>query len=129
MPETPARVLGLIRDISPARVWGEEVHTMGNEGRNSLETFIRPIGIIEGICLTLGIPMFYVRPQTWFEWYGYRSKHFETKLLWKKFLVDEANKFYPSQYATKFTADAILLWNYAVNHLDEQKKLPKLKIK
>ena len=59
-----------IKDSKDVSMVVEQVNAMPGQGVTSMFNFGQTFGAIKGICATLGLPIFFVRPAKW-------KKHFE----------------------------------------------------
>lgn len=109
---------------NPHAVIAENVHTFGGQGIKSNGTLMANRGRIEGFAAALDISPQWIEPLAWIECFTLkRSKHFATKTLWKKHLMEIARKIAPGSIVNEInlhTADAFLIWNYAASQYTEQ---------
>lgn len=125
MPDSIKGIVDLLRDIEPDVVMGENVHSMPGQGSVSTATFMRGVGVIEGVCWAYEYDIELINPLKWVAFTTLkRTKHFvdekgkKSKLLWKKYLLQIARDEFPASMISLKTADAVLMWNYrASQHL------------
>lgn len=55
---------------TPACVWIEDVHAMPGQGVSSMFAFGRSLGVVEGVCGALKLPVRYVQPAVWKRAFG-----------------------------------------------------------
>lgn len=122
MPKTQSEILESIKSIEPDCVIAENVHAMPAQGVVSTATFMRGVGFIEGVVMTMNIPMTLINPLKWVEFTTLkRTKDFRNskdkpdKLQWKKHLLWCARDQFPINLISLKTADAVLIWNYAAS--------------
>lgn len=77
---------------------------------SSMFTFGRGVGVIVGMLMALKIPFVEVTPQQWMKTLGLGTKGKRTTSQWKRHLLDQAKKRYPSLMGLNLkTADALLI--------------------
>lgn len=115
-------ILRLFVTVKPKVLYGEKVHSMPSQGVVSVATFMEGKGAIVGMCLALGIRVELFEPSVWTRWYemGRRSDFLDHRgnkdiTAWKNHLHKQANLLFPDARITKKCADAVLIWNYALN--------------
>jgi crossover junction endodeoxyribonuclease RuvC len=93
----------------------EQVGAMPGQGVTSMFTFGRNYGFLRGVLISLGIPVFEVRPQVWQKTAGAspRTKE-EKKTAFKKRLKEKAQQYFPDQKITDDTADAALIARWGI---------------
>jgi hypothetical protein len=119
MPETMGDVRDWLQDqkIAGCRVYLEQVgeHVRGNSGHNSV-ALMGHRRCIEGICLGLHIPLYFVRPQKWMSLFPGRAKGMDSKAVTarKRFVKEAMQREYPTCNITNATADALGILTYAL---------------
>lgn len=123
----------LLSRVQPKVLYGENVHAMPSQGVVSVGTFMEGKGAILGLCIAWGVRWELFEPAVWTRWYGigsradFRNGRGEKDLTaWKNHLHDHASKLFPDTSITKKCADAVLIWNYALNP-QRIRKLSKLR--
>lgn len=112
----------LFSRVKPTTLYGENVHPMPAQGVVSVGTFMEGKGTIIGLCIAWQINVELFEPAVWTRWYGigsrsdFRNRRGEKDLTaWKNHLHDHARQLFPDLNVTKKCADAVLIWNYALN--------------
>lgn len=116
MPDTEGGVADRLRSLSASGVWCAYIEDVGGWGMPGPRafTFGRGFGVLIGSLMTLGCKIVLVRPAKW-------QKHLSLgtiktsggKSAWKKKLISEAQRRFPSLEVTAETADALLILEYA----------------
>lgn len=114
MPNTEADVVRFIAGLRPEKAVVEDIPWMtgGKVNPASLSKLHRNCGVIHGCLLTLGIPVYVVRPQVWQARFGVAEKDYAKR---KRKLKAEAQRRYPGLHITLDTADAVLIWDWATH--------------
>lgn len=109
MPVTDRDLLELLRENAPTVKLAvlEEVHSSPQMGVKSAFTFGREFGRLRMALGYFGFPVELVKPQRWQATLGCLSKGDKRKLKAR------AQELFPSAVVTLYTADAILLAEYA----------------
>ena len=74
-------------------------------------------GRIEGVLAAFKVPTVTVTPQAWQKAHGLGTRGEMTTTQWKNKLKARAQSLYPEEKVTLATADALLIFNAAVNRL------------
>ena len=100
-----------IIDLNKSAVVVEQVNAMPGQGVTSMFNFGQTFGAIKGICATLNLPIYFVRPSKW-------KKHFELINSSKDASRTKAIEMYPT-FADRLSkkkdvnkSDAILIARY-----------------
>jgi hypothetical protein len=112
----------LLGKVKPSILYGENIHTFPGQGVVSSGTFMEEFGVIQGICLAWGIKVELLEPASWVRWYEFGRRGDFRKpngkldtTAWKDHLHEHALALFPNSEITKKCADALLIWNYALN--------------
>lgn len=112
----------LIAKVKPKVLYGENVHAMPSQGVVSVGTFMEGKGFICGMCIAWKVAVELFEPAAWTRWYGiggtkdFRKPNGERDITaWKEHLHRHAISRFPSVEITRKCADAVLIWNYALN--------------
>ena len=95
----------------------EKVHSMPKLGVKSMFTFGENYGIWQGILATVKVPYDLVPPQRWMKHYGSMPKDKKER---KHYIKALAQRLYPDANVTLYTADAILIAHYLMQHHDKE---------
>ncbi len=120
MPETDKDIIELLEPYSwingvsgtsvcIEKIWGHEgypgsKHGVFNQGMN--------YGMLKMACIALRMRMDEVTPQKWQKLYSLKKEKGMEQKLWKAQLKDRAQKMFPDQKVTNYTADALLIAGY-----------------
>lgn len=113
----------LFRQIRPTTLVGENVHAFPGQGVVSVASFMEGKGQIVGLACAWKCKVELIQPEEWVTWYGI-GKRSDFKVpgsdknsptLWKRHLQAHAKKLFPDLDIPLEVADAVLIWNYAVN--------------
>lgn len=112
-PETPKELSKAIRFSNPSTIIAENVHTMPGQGVASSGNLMQSKGVLMGVAAALNIKLVFIEPLKWIETFTLkRTKHFESKNDWKKYLMSIAQALAPQEHFTLKTTDAFLIWYY-----------------
>ena len=107
-------------------LYGEEYRTVVLEkvvgfipqaSPGAMFSFGQNFGQIEGVLQAIGFRVILVRPQEWQKALRLGGKSGNSQSEWKNKLKAEAQRRFPGLDVTLKTADALLLLDYAKNHL------------
>lgn len=116
MPDNPGRINRLFSAVQPDVIYGENVHPFPGQGVVSVGTLMEGKGVIIGLTTAWSIRLEFVEPTEWTRWYQIGKRgDFPTQDLWKDHLWQHARNLYPNVKITKKCADAVLIWNFAIN--------------
>lgn len=102
-----------IKIAAPTLIIAEDVHTMPGQGGVSGGSLMQSKGIIIGIAAAIGVKLVLIQPLKWIETFTLkRTKHFDSKNEWKKYLKTIAEGLCPTHDFTLKTTDAFLIWYY-----------------
>lgn len=109
----PRILASQIRSAAPTIIVAEDVHTMPKQGGVSGGSLMQSKGILIGIAAALEIKLVFIQPLKWIETFTLkRTKHFDNKHQWKKYLMTIAEALHPDHTFTLKTTDAFLIWYY-----------------
>lgn len=127
MPETFADVYNVLKDKyienSGNICCALEDVGQGMPGQSSSATakFARHNGHLEMALYAIGIPTVKVKPQKWQKSLGIGTGKDLSKTEWKNKLKAEAQRRYPNVKITLWLADALLIADYGVREINNQK--------
>jgi len=127
MPATDGDIVAFFRNVSEKSVSAKEdvvlflEHVSGYAGvgqpGSSMCNFGRTFWGSMYAAMTLKWRVELIKPQKWQKWVSIGTKGTRSATEWKNRLKAEAQRRFPDIHVTLDTADALLLLDYAVNHI------------
>lgn len=117
MPSTEQEIMKLLKSWSQeSKCIIEAVHAFPGQGVTSMFTFGKNYGFLRGCLVTLSIPFIEVTPQKWMNYFGLKKSKTESKLQYKKRILQKAQNLYPDSEVTLQTADSLMLAEYLASN-------------
>ena len=109
----------LVFTEGPQRPWHiylENVPSFTGKGIPESRAFTlgKQVGLIEGVIVGLGVPLFQVRPQEWAKVVGVGTRGTRSRVEWKAYLKSTAAAMFPTCKVINATSDALLVLRYAM---------------
>ncbi|MFZ4695062.1 MAG: hypothetical protein ACOYMV_08050 [Verrucomicrobiia bacterium] len=129
MPATPGDVLTLVSEVTLMNKIEvcviEQIpkFTGAKLPGSSVAVLFENYGILQGIIMARWLRLERVTPQKWQKHFGLGTKKDAgTTTQWKNKLKAEAQRRFPTVDVTLATADALLIWDYAMKQMKEEPK-------
>lgn len=118
MPETPMDLLELLRSLNneySVTCYMEKVGGRPGMGGSPMFNFGKGYGHLEMALLALEIKTITISPQAWQKTFNVGTKGKSSTTEWKNKLKAKAQQLFPSLKVTLWSADALLIGEYARN--------------
>ena len=116
----PATVGDLINTLYPLRAEGFQTVVLEkingfipHASAGAMFHFGQQFGHIQGVTMALGFSVVEIAPKQWQKWFHFGAKGTLTQPEWKNKLKAEAQRRFPDMNITLWSADALLLLEYA----------------
>lgn len=126
MPDTEGDILDILQNAFPLladTVVIEQVGGFIGKGQpgSAMFNFGRNYGFLIGVAMAIGYRVELVTPKKWQKPYGLGTvAQAGGSTAWKNKLKGLAQRLYPQNKITNSTADAFLIYDWAINHRKEQ---------